>query len=354
MDTTNPTTQSNPTDNITPPISTPSVSPQTASSPNIPSKPKIDPKLLYGGFAIVVIILIIIGISLSTSRQSNGTQQSNNNQSNIPSSDYINNDQIIGQVGDKKIIGSDFNSYLNKYYPTYWDQDKSTIEEIASQVKNSLASNAAIVLAAKDENIITDSELTSYFSDPSGTKANDIISKVNTFIDNNSAKMDYYIISIWYYNMYEPEIPLAQAETIALSKITDIHNRVQTNKISIYDAADLITNDASLKQLDSNYQGNAFLNIGNATKSDEVSRFPEIDTAAKNLKAGEISPIIKVVKNGQAATGVADIKFTADDKLDANEMFYAFVKASNQVNGKYEGLENWINQAKVKYPFKAQ
>jgi hypothetical protein len=144
------------------------------------------------------------------------------------------------------------------------------------------------------------------------------------------------LISVWYHNIRAPKIPIAQAQQLAKRKIDALHLRLKSKAITMEGAAEQIKSDTDLFEIDTNYRGNAYTKVVNATKTYQPFTYQQLNDAFFALKAGEVSPVIKIPAN--TAIGQAD------------EEFYAVVSVNSITNTNNLSLDSWIKEQLNKYP----
>lgn len=257
--------------------------------------------------------------------------------------------QKVAQVGQETIYGDDLNYKIYINYPKSRNASAAEVSSLKKELLNSIATESAVLQAARDQKIVD--VPADILNNPSKNQLqrSQLIQQTRRKVQEGSTTYAYSVISIWFYNMYKPSIPLDQADKLAAAKINSLYQQLVAKKIDMKQAGDLIKADTDLAKLDSNYQGNAYSFRDGLPPGRGSSRFDEINAVAVNLKQGEISQVIKVVKLGREASPDIALPYTSDGHLDTNEQFYAVVKLESIKQGVYPGLGQWTIEAVRKY-----
>lgn len=293
---------------------------------------------------VTVVILALMGFSIwQQSRQSStqATRPWNDLAPYVPT-------EVVGKVGEETVYGDDLNYKLYATYPNDRDMTPQEAAGMKDQLFQDVATDSALLQAAQSQGVVkVDQEL---INNPAKDQLKRALTvqNIRNEIKDNSTNYDYSSISIWFYNMIRPSIPVVQAEQTAKSKMDSIYARLQSGEINMKQAGDLIKADTSLARLDTNYQGNAYSEAKGVAPGTGPTAFEEIDSVALSLEEGQISPIIKIVKTGEAAT-LNNLPYDSTGELNANEQFYAVIKLEKINQGKYPGLKQWTQQALSQY-----
>ena len=113
-------------------------------------------------------------------------------------------------------------------------------------------------------------------------------------------------------------------------------NKFKNRRITIKQAAEQISNDSSLAQIDKAYKSNASFDF-KSIKNESISIVPELDSALRLLTPGQISDVF------------------AGKVLDTNsgkkiEALYAFGTVTQKIStGKVISFDDWLTQQRSKY-----
>lgn len=260
--------------------------------PNLPSNPDSLPqshseRKKYLFIILGIVVLLIIGVFVYL------WQKQSINLSSINKTTQQNSlEKVIIKVGEENIYQKDLN-YLKKLLPQTLQvnfdsgQSKTLLDQLIQD---------SIILqgAAQDKLIQLDSSIYNSL-EKNYAKRGEVIKKILTDIDNQRPGVRGTVIGIWFNNSISTTSSLSYKErqNIALTKITQLHNQVKTNQLSVQQAQDKIVHDVTLLQLDKDYKENASFDfITSATQP--ATTFPDFDKILLLLKPGEVSSIYTV------------------------------------------------------------
>lgn len=333
------------------------VSPASAETPvshasekgSLVARLRKNPRLLVAG--IIVAIVLVAGIIYTVASQPKVAVNPVVTDRPWNQSPKFVADKKEGSVGKDTIYGDDLNYKFYTNYQALKNAPDSQVAAVKSDLMSLVASESAMLQAAKDQNIanVPDSLINNPQKDQAARES--LVKEISQTIKKDSRSMTYSVVSIWFYNMFAPKVGLPAAVKTAEVKINKLHDQLASGQMTMKQAGDAIKADTDLARLDINYQGNAYQLLENVPPGIGPSRFDQVNEVTLKLKEGEISPVIKVVKTGKELKAMPDIKFTNSGNMDVNEQFFTITKLESVVNGKYPGLRDWVLEAMAKYGY---
>lgn len=163
-----------------------------------------------------------------------------------------------------------------------------------------------------------------------------LVEQVKKQIQGLSDTVSGSVVSIWFLNDHVGPLGYEKAKALALQKITPLYEAVKAKKMTMKEAAKLISSDSSLIQLDPVYKTNAYFEFS-ATKDKPPTFSEEMNTAFWNLKPEEITPLVTVKSQD------------LDQQGKVVDAFYSFGQVNQKLSkGKTVSFEDWYAKAKEK------
>lgn len=142
-------------------------------------------------------------------------------------------------------------------------------------------------------------------------------------------------ISVWYHNVKLPSIPMDQARTLALSKITTVYDDFRAGKLTFQQACDQIKNDATLAQIDLSYQKNACVTFTDQSVSEPILLRDIFNKALLKLQPGQVSPILEYPPR--------------KTKMQLSEEYFIFMTVFSRSNSGKGSFDEMLNSWKNNY-----
>lgn len=150
-------------------------------------------------------------------------------------------------------------------------------------------------------------------------------------INQNTSGKSGTILAIWYLNGHPGKFGFEESRKIALQKITDLKNQVESRSLTIKQAADKIKNDVSLADLDYNYKGNADIDFKITGPEQKIIPDKEISKELWSLDKNSITKIYPI-------------------RVSNNEEFFAFGQVTGISNtGSFNSYNDWLSAKEKEY-----
>lgn len=163
-----------------------------------------------------------------------------------------------------------------------------------------------------------------------------MVSKVKNAIAENENTQSGSIVAIFFYDNGPSVIGYDKGKTMAYAEITELHNAVVSNKMTMEQAGDAIKNDVNLAQVDKEYKANAYIPFS-VTNDEPITYDNTFNGLVKNLQPGEITAVY---------TG-KDKNRTTNQTIDAVYMFAEVNSVKS--NGSNNTFEQWYAQKQKEY-----
>lgn len=236
-------------------------------------------------------------------------------------------DQIIAKVGQESIYQQNLDNQIATY-PAASQQKQVALEQLTTD-------SIILQAGAKDGLIKLDNRF--YNSQNMDPKLRTfMIEKVKNKIQNLADNVSGSVVSIWFLNDHVGPLGYEKAKALALQKITPLYEAVKAKKMTMREAAKLISSDSSLAQLDPVYKTNAYFEFS-ATKDKPPTFSEEMNAVFWNLKPEEITPLVTVKSQD------------LDQQGKVVDAFYSFGQVNQKLSkGKVVSFEDWYAKAKEK------
>lgn len=243
--------------------------------------------------------------------------------------------QKIAKIGEEIIYGADLSDIINSRYPKSTVIGK-TVEEVKKRALNDALEDTILLQEEKKSGGID--LVPPIFDAPEKNYVlrRKIIEEIKNKRLESQEKISGAFISIWYHNVRLPDIPLADAQQLALSKIQKIYDDIKSGKITFETGGQMVKNDTTLAQIDKNYRGNAYYEFNDKISENPVFVYPDLENRLWKLNEGEMSEIIKhpppPVSLGKE-----------------EEEFFGIIYVSKRTNKGNGNYKDWFEKTKQQY-----
>lgn len=237
---------------------------------------------------------------------------------------------ILMKVGDEAIYQQDYDTEAAAYRSVNNDQTRRVIT-------NKLITDSAILQGGRAAGFIN-LDATIYSSaDKNYAKRIAAIETVKGKVMQSADTIQGKIISIWFYNNgYIGPQGYDKGKQIAFQKITQLHDSIQSGKMTIEQAGDQIKADTSLAELDVVYGINAIQGFA-AKKGEPITFDEDFNTMIRALPVGGVSQVFLA-------------KSVFNEKEQPRDAVYMVAQVESiSKDGKIVSLDQWIRDQKVKY-----
>lgn len=247
------------------------------------------------------------------------------------SSNQNSTNKIILKVGIENIYSSDYSYELNQLPNNISDNNNLIIGKLIKDSK-------IIQTAARENRIQLDN---TFFNTPNKDygKRVESINSIKSQISSEGDIIKGAVISIWFYNNEQiGSLGYVGGKDFAYKKITELHDKVTSGKLTVSQAGQAIIADTSIGQIDKVFQSNAIYWF-NSKKNDKkpISLNAEMDEEIWNLQPGQTSKVY--------LTKIYDSK--SDSKIDS---LYYFSHVTDRENkGTNLSFEEWYEANKENY-----
>lgn len=235
---------------------------------------------------------------------------------------------VIAKVGEELIYQQDLDLELAVYPPLL------PLEERKTLLINKIASDSAILQAAKKEGLVSIDSTIYNSKDKDYLKRVKTVEQVKTKIEGEAGKTEGVIVSVWFYNFGQPgPVGYDKGKALAMQKINQLHSDVKSGKITIEQAAETIRSDSQMAQIDPySYKQNARQSFN--TSSDSLISFNnDFQKQILSLSKG----------------GTSDVFLSTEPGFD-KPGFYQFGQVTEKVNNnKFLSFESWFSNIKKDY-----
>ncbi len=240
----------------------------------------------------------------------------------------------LARVGKEYIFFTDIDYYA---YKNGEDVDEIEVESALEDLVN----ESVLLQAGESEGWIELDTVT--FNNPfkDFSKRDEQISQVQDMFENRKKNGTVVeIITVWFFNGYLREYALnngiEKAKELAYRKIEAVYKKVVDDGMSMEEASQYLVDDESLKELDLNYDGNAY---GVRIYPTEIGTLEDLGGGTNNL--------LNFIKESYEGD-VSEIFIEQDIPMESEETvdsYYAFYKLVSIGKG-YERIEEWIREYK--------
>lgn len=100
------------------------------------------------------------------------------------------------------------------------------------------------------------------------------------------------VVTLWFNNFYSDKYTPEERKAIVMRNMTDLHSRVANGRLTMKQAGDILSNDESLKDVDSAWKSNSYRELTYAKKNARSFLDPEVEDKFWSAQKGELSPLI--------------------------------------------------------------
>ncbi len=251
-------------------------------------------------------------------------------------------DDIVMKVGNENIYQGDIEYNLRIFHPQA--TGSATAREAAIRdIQEKIVIESIILQEGEKMKFTTLSAKVYNSPEKDIVERNKLIDSLKTKISNAVVnKISGESISIWFHNQSypEPKMGYEKARQVAKEKIDAIYADLVAKKITFNDAAKKIFFDTSLRDVDPNYEANAYFKFENRPESSPLFVNPKTHQAALSLKEGETSPVLTITDKKNDSTG------------QEYEAFFRIIHIVKKTGDGYAGLEDWYKAKKQSYAVK--
>lgn len=228
-------------------------------------------------------------------------------------------DQVIMEsVGEETLYGCDLNALFIIYdADVYTSAEEITPQNtVLNEVLDLLITDSGLLQEASKQGLITlDS---TYYNSPTKDMVERFAQTATAreqIGDTFVKRIDFEVLSIYFFNEQEPEIGEAAAKEAALAKMQVLYDRLNSGEITMEEAGDEIiadeikgdTTGVSLSALDRLYKENAYMKVEGYEFDGRIFTDVVYDEELKSLGEGQMSTI-RTAK---------DFQFTAEEFEEA-------------------------------------
>ncbi len=241
-------------------------------------------------------------------------------------------EKVIAKVGEESIYASDLGMELT-YYPAVTEVEGQPVKEY---LLDKIVLDSILLQELADPSLLDQTTYNSPTKDYlKRTKlTQELRAKQEASLLATAPGQEGTLLSIWFYNERFPKYTRDEAKSIAQKKITSVHEQLKSGAINVEKAIASIKDDASLRDLDFNYQGNASL------------QFKVVDR--QNSTLSNISPSLLQEVLSLPGGGITKIY---EAKISANEEFFIFAVIDSVTADGEQPLtfEEWVAHTKPNY-----
>lgn len=205
-------------------------------------------------------------------------------------------EKTIAVVGEENIYKADFDYILKNNFGNTLTKQVQPEAEIRKEITDILIEESAVLQAGQKEGLIKlDPTIYNNFTkDLVKRKAE--VEKVKKQVQDRSSKVSVSMLSVWYYDVYPPQIPEEEAKVYAQTFINSLYVDIKNGKMTLEQAAEKIKTDPKMPAIDISYKSNAFFMMVDKPWEEIL---PQHQNAIKDLKVGEYSPVIQMKNQHQ-------------------------------------------------------
>lgn len=299
------------------------------------------------------LLLVVIGIAVGITAIGGGSYIFFSKQKEVQEEEVIQetpkkalkefqSNDIIAKIGNENIYMTDLEAYAK-----YQQKSVDELEDIEKAV-NDLVDISILLQAAESQGWIKlDNE---FFNSPSkdipmrGEKVKEIREMFET-----SGKRGTVVesVALWWWNSRLGQLGVEQgvdiAKSFAREKIENVYDKVMGSGLSMKEAAEILANDSSLAQLDTNYDGNAYtvyinpyvINSIDDVRAGRDFGFEGLYDFIKDAEVGDVSKIY-IEKDSLPSVGEIEAYYTFYHFKAKNE---GYESIEEMIEGNREGLE---------------
>lgn len=251
------------------------------TTPSLPNKPMINPKILIISLAIVILIAGLLyylknrpSLVTPTPEKQVATTSAN-----------LRAQKAIAKVGDEIIYQDDLDHEvaIQPQLPS----NKSAINTLLKKI----ASDSAILQGASTEGLTLLDQTVYNSTQKDYAKRVKLVQDLEAKIRDKATQLSGEAVSIWFYNTKPGALGLEKSKQVTFDKITKLHDDVKSGRTTIQQAAENIKNDTSLAQIDPAYKTNASFGF-KVTKGQPISFVKQLDDALWALNPGQVTNVI--------------------------------------------------------------
>lgn len=228
----------------------------------------------------------------------------------------------ILNVGNETLYGRDLNYYMFLLqFETYVSSEALTDADV-DQGLNVLINHSLILQKAEELGLTTLSN--NVYNDPKKnfTDRNRLVTKMLPKVEPYVIEtIEAEVISIWFRNNIVP-VSVEEGKKIAKAKIDDLWERIDSEKITMKEAGDIIIADNEIEtKVDPAADGNAY-----ASFTAQRDGFPAFNSDELNRQLWSLG-------EGQMTNVITVTNAIADPEFEGEEIFFAIIKVNKRTLG---------------------
>lgn len=215
---------------------------------------------------------------------------------------------------------------LEKRYTLYYPSLASSRSELANwqKIADLVSADAIVLSEAVEESILQ-------IRDTTGINPVKVNIARQHFTKKGTSYVSGEMVTVWFYNTEIPKMGIASAKQKTRSVIEELHKDVNAGRLTMKQAADKISYQYELAEIDNAYQTNAFVKFEYAKPGQKVIHDPQINEKLYTLPHGLVSEIL---------TG-RDYNSNTQTWYDA---YYTFFKITEKKQAEFDTIEQLIDQ----------
>lgn len=275
------------------------------------------------GYLLVIILILIFSLIVTVGLTFPNAPSSPKSQNIKPPAGKIS--KIAAKVGSENI----YKQNLDSYKSVYPQSDNEALEQ--------LINDSLILQKAASQKLVSLDSTFYNFQIIDIKKRTSVVDKVKEEIEKKADTISGEVVSVWFLNDRVGPLGYEASKKKALAKIQTVYNQVKTKKLTLRQAAALISSDKSLAQIDSSYKSNAYFTFTvNYDKSPTHSA--QMNEALKKLPVGGLTEIFTIKSNDLA------------DKNQMVDAYYSFGSVTSKTgNGQIVSNRDWFENAKKEF-----
>lgn len=240
------------------------------------------------------------------------------------------------KVGDDSFSQEDLEYLINVYLPNKSLDDLTVDEE--RYLKDLALERSLVIQEAQKRNLISVDEAL-FSSNKDWQDYNRTYEKAKEAIISQEEQISIAGIFMYFYNQFPPKMGVETAKEITRKKMDELRERLTKGKINLKQAAEIITNDASLSEIDPIYYANAYSEFNKRNKTRQIvgGITNQDNNLLWSLNVNDYSPIILGYESGNDAA--------------PNEAYWAVFHITSKT-GTGKPYLQWLKEAKKEYASK--
>ena len=238
---------------------------------------------------------------------------------------------IVMKVGEENIYTQDFSYRLFVHHNKIFTSGAEISDEVLLDIAEEIIEGSVILQKGEDEgyNVLSEDVFNAVYKD---YEARNIL--IYSILDSvPEQEVSGEAIYAWFHNATAPEIGVSAAREYAEEIISDLHERISSEEITMEEAGDILRNDSGMRSIDPGLEGNAYRKF---VISGETTAFydPDVQKAVLSLGEGQVSDVI-----------LGQDKDKEEEEYDA---YFVIVYVDDRKNAGYS-YEEWYADALQRY-----